>query len=161
MQFVFVARRGTNDPKNVHVVPAGTDVSALILQRSKDDGFPPLMIAPEATTKSRPCLLKFKNGVFKTGLPVLPVVLKYKGRHFVPRWGIEYSTPFHVWRLLSQFANKLEVEILPPYVPSQEEVASPELYAENVRVLMGKTLGVPLVNQVSTFSIRASVCLLQ
>jgi hypothetical protein len=50
-------------------------------------------------------------------------------------------------RMLCQFRNDLLVEILPPYVPSAEEKASPALYAANIRKLMADRLGVPLVDQ--------------
>ena len=39
-----------------------------------------------------------------------------------------------------------QVEILPVYVPNSKEKADPKLYAENVRVLMAKRLGVPLAD---------------
>ena len=49
--------------------------------------FPLLAIAPEATTKAQPCLLKFRRGAFSAGQPVCPVLLRYRYRHFNPgRW---------------------------------------------------------------------------
>ena len=39
-----------------------------------------------------------------------------------------------------------QVEILPVYMPSSKEKADPKLYAENVRVLMARRLGVPLAD---------------
>ena len=38
--------------------------------------------------------------------------------------------------------------MLPPYVPSEEERASPTLYAKNVQELFCRTLGIPAVDQV-------------
>jgi lysophosphatidylcholine acyltransferase/lyso-PAF acetyltransferase len=46
-------------------------------------------------------------------------------------------------RLITQFVQHLEIEYLPVYHPSEEEKQNPALYAENVRTLMAKTLGVP------------------
>ena len=46
--------------------------------------FPLLAIAPEATTKAQPCLLKFRRGAFSAGQPVCPVLLRYRYRHFNP-----------------------------------------------------------------------------
>ena len=51
-------------------------------------------------------------------------------------------------RMMSQISNAVEVTVLPPYVPSEEERASPALYAQNVQALFCKTLGVPAVDQV-------------
>ncbi len=47
-----------------------------------------------------------------------------------------------------QFDNAVDVVILPPYVPSEEEKASPALYAKNVQQLYAKTLDLPIVDQV-------------
>ena len=49
---------------------------------------------------------------------------------------------------MSQISNALEVTVLPPYVPSEEERASPALYAQNVQELFCKTLGIPAIDQV-------------
>ena len=51
-------------------------------------------------------------------------------------------------RMMSQVSNAVEVTVLPPYVPSEEERASPALYASNVQALFCKALGVPAVDQV-------------
>lgn len=42
----------------------------------------------------------------------------------------------HLFLLLSQFVNHMEVIKLPVYYPSEEEKADPRLYANNVRKLM-------------------------
>lgn len=42
----------------------------------------------------------------------------------------------HVFLLLCQFVNYMEVQKLPVYYPSQQEKDDPKLYAENVRRLM-------------------------
>lgn len=42
----------------------------------------------------------------------------------------------HVFLLLCQFVNYMEVQKLPVYYPSQQEKDDPKLYAENVRKLM-------------------------
>ncbi len=52
-------------------------------------------------------------------------------------------------RMCCQLDNAVDVEVLPPYVPSEEEKASPTLYAKNVQRLYAKTLNLPTVNQVS------------
>ena len=105
-----------------------------------------LVIAPEGTTKSRDCLLRFRKGAFVPGVPVTPVLLRYPARHFHIGWGLPGSDYFHIWRLLSQVINHVTVEFLEPYVPSSAEREDPALYAENVRETMARHLGVELVD---------------
>ena len=50
-------------------------------------------------------------------------------------------------RLCCQFENTLDVNVLPPYVPSEEEKGNPGLYAKNVQALYAKALGVPIMDQ--------------
>lgn len=59
---------------------------------------------------------------------------------------------------MCQFDNFLEVTILPPYVPSEEEKASPALYAKNVQKLYSKTINMPIVDQAS-YSLLLSIVL--
>ncbi len=105
-----------------------------------------LVIAPEGTTKSRNCLLRFRKGAFVPGLPVTPVLLSYPARHFHVGWGLPWNDAFHVYRLLCQVINHVTVEFLEPYVPTSEEQKDPALYAENVRETMARHLGVELVD---------------
>ena len=51
-------------------------------------------------------------------------------------------------RLACQFENRLDVTILPPYVPSEQERGSPAAYAKSVQRLYAQALGVPIVDQV-------------
>lgn len=144
LQLFFVERKGSSDRANKHVLRG--DAVTAIAGRAADRRFPLVAIAPEATTKAQPCLLKFRRGAFAMGLPVCPVLLRYRYRHFNPGWGIAI-TPFHVYRLLAQLINHLDITVLPPYHPSDAELKDWRLYAENMRQLMGQHLGVPLVDQ--------------
>lgn len=159
LQFVFVARRGTGDQTNVYTLPLNVDPTTVIAARAADPRYPPLMIAPEATTKTGECMLKFRRGAFVPGRPVVPVLLQYHARHFHPGWGVTV-TPLHVWRLLSQFINHLSIEIMPPVYPNEQEKMDPSAYAARVRNLMAKQLGVPLVEQVCAFFLFNSIKLL-
>lgn len=85
------------------------------------------------------------HGAFAAGQPVLPILLRYRYRHCNPGWGAS-SALWHIWRLINQFVNTLEVEICPPYMPSDAEMADARLYADNVRACMGRALDVPLVD---------------
>ena len=62
-------------------------------------------------------------GAFVSGQPVLPVLLRYKAKHLNLGWGIVY-TPWHFFRMCTQFVNHLEMDILEPYVPSEGVLCS-------------------------------------
>ncbi len=51
---------------------------------------------------------------------------------------------------MCQFVNVLDVEVLPPHVPSAAEQADPALYAANVREEYRTASGLPLVEQSQT-----------
>lgn len=138
--------------------------------------YPLVAVAPEGTTKFKHCLLRFSKGAFLPGQPVLPILFKYRHKHFNCGWGL-CNTPLHMvrpcflsgvrlplqtedrdgtdnlsvtclqYRMITQFVNHLELEILEPYLPSEEEKVNPWLYSENVRQLMAERLGCPMVNQ--------------
>lgn len=77
--------------------------------------------------------------------PTRPVVLRYPHRHLNPAYcGAPGRNPF---LLLLQFANRMEVRILRPYRPTEEERARPDLFARNVRELYKAALGVPAVDR--------------
>lgn len=144
LQFLFIARKGTMDHVNQYTVRS--DPQTAVVTRACDSGYPLIALAPEATTKPKECLLKFRKGAFVPGEPVSPILFRYPCRHFHPGWG-SVNTLFHIWRLLSQFVNHVEIEILPPYYPSDAERRDPILYAENVRRLMASKLDVPMVDK--------------
>lgn len=103
-------------------------------------------MAPEGTCGNGRSLMKFRTGAFVPGAPVLPVLLKYSNDHLNPAWTI-MNEPLHFIRLLCQFYNHLEITFLDIYRPSEEEKNDPELFAENVREVMGAQLGFPLVDE--------------
>ncbi|KAF1317949.1 Lysophosphatidylcholine acyltransferase, partial [Globisporangium splendens] len=108
--------------------------------------FPPLLIFPEGTTSNQDYLTKFKVGSFTSGAPCQPVIIKYPFQHFDVSWTPGVSGAYLLLRMLCQVYNRMEVQVLPVYTPSPEEVASPALYAENVRQVMAKALGVECTN---------------
>ncbi|CAK0898238.1 unnamed protein product, partial [Prorocentrum cordatum] len=107
----------------------------------------PLLMFPEGTTGNGDRLLPFRRGAFVPGAPVRPVVLVYTGAwnpantNFKTlnsgeieltddaEWGLEF---------LGHFMHSLQVRVLRPYVPNEEERADPELYASNVHKLMSE-----------------------
>ena len=76
---------------------------------------------------------------------------RYPASQFSPCWE-SILFPLHFLRLLCQVVNYCEVTYLDVYVPSEEEKKNPRLYANNVRALMAKEMGVPAVE--STLEVR-------
>ncbi|TYZ65499.1 hypothetical protein PybrP1_008070 [[Pythium] brassicae (nom. inval.)] len=107
---------------------------------------PPLLVFPEGTTSTQGYLTQFKVGSFSSGVPCQPVLLRYPFAHFDVSWPPGVSGRYLALRLLCQVRNRLEVEFLPPYVPTRDEAAQPALYAENVRQAMARALGVACTN---------------
>ncbi|ETK97241.1 hypothetical protein F441_00215 [Phytophthora nicotianae CJ01A1] len=111
-----------------------------------DPSQPPLLVFPEGTTSNQTVVCKFKVGSFVSGVPCQPIVLRYPYKHFDMSWPPGVSGLYLALRVLCQVYNRLEVEILPAYYPSEREQRDPQLYANNVREVMAKALGVPTTN---------------
>ncbi|KAF8748872.1 hypothetical protein HU200_012799 [Digitaria exilis] len=94
-----------------------------------------MLLFPEGTTTNGDYILPFKTGAFIAKAPVQPVILRYPYKRFNPAWE-SMSGVRHVFLLLCQFVNYLEVIHLPVYYPSEQEKNDPKLYANNVRKLM-------------------------
>jgi len=103
-----------------------------------------VLLFPEGTTSNGSTVIGFKIGAFTPGLPVQPVAIRYPHTHFNPAWVFGPSQPMVVIRMCCQFINFLEVEWLPVYHPTPEEVASPQCFAQNVRKKLAARLGVPV-----------------
>jgi hypothetical protein len=62
----------------------------------------------------QPHTYRFSVGGFAPGVAVQPVLLDYSAnRHFNPGWGLDESTPWHFWRLLTQLRTHIRLKILP------------------------------------------------
>uniref|UniRef100_A0A8C9R5M6 Lysophosphatidylcholine acyltransferase 1 n=1 Tax=Scleropages formosus TaxID=113540 RepID=A0A8C9R5M6_SCLFO len=111
-----------------------------IKRRAQSGGdWPQIMIFPEGTCTNRSCLITFKPGAFIPAVPVQPVVLRYPNKMV--------RAPFKIlWLTLCQLHNRVEIEFLPVYRPSEEEKKNPALFASNVRQLMAKALDVPVTD---------------
>lgn len=127
-----------------------TSASEVILQRTREHpaSAQPLLIFPEGTTTNGSCLLQFKTGAFRPGLPVLPVVIEFPfaEQQFSPAYE-SVHTPTHLLRMLAQWSHQLRVKYLPIYKPDAEERSDARLYAEHVRAQMSEALGIPAVEQ--------------
>ncbi|XP_066482257.1 lysophosphatidylcholine acyltransferase 1 [Tiliqua scincoides] len=119
-----------------------------IKRRAQSNGkWPQIMIFPEGTCTNRSCLITFKPGAFIPGVPVQPVILRYPNKLDTITWTWQGPGALEIlWLTLCQFHNFVEIEFLPVYVPSEEERKNPSLYANNVRRIMAKALGVSVTD---------------
>ncbi|XP_037468201.1 lysophospholipid acyltransferase LPEAT1-like [Triticum dicoccoides] len=128
---IFVQRESkTSDFKGV----SGA-VTERIQRAHRQKNSPMMLLFPEGTTTNGDYLLPFKTGAFLARAPVQPVILRYPYKRFSPAWD-SMDGARHVFLLLCQFVNHLEVVHLPVYYPSEQEKDDPKLYADNVRKLM-------------------------
>ncbi|KAJ3585306.1 hypothetical protein NHX12_014027, partial [Muraenolepis orangiensis] len=140
-QSVVVSRKDPESRKNA---------VAMIKERLTSDGcWPQMLMFPEGTTTNGTVLMKFKPGAFLAGVPVQPVLLFYPNKKDTMRWTYKGTSWLAaIWHTTCQVYTNVTVEYLPVYTPSQEEKDEPSLYAENVRKLMAKSLGLPATEYV-------------
>lgn len=119
-----------------------------IRRRALSQGrWPQIMIFPEGTCTNRTCLISFKPGAFIPGVPVQPVVLRYPNKLDTITWTWQGPGALAIlWLTLCQLHNRVEIEFLPVYSPSEEEKRDPALFARNVRRVMAEALGVPVTD---------------
>uniref|UniRef100_A0AAV1TQ52 EF-hand domain-containing protein n=1 Tax=Peronospora matthiolae TaxID=2874970 RepID=A0AAV1TQ52_9STRA len=130
--------RGTSEGRK----QAMQDITSHVTDPTK----PPLLVFPQGTTSNQEALTKFKLGSFVSGLPCQPVAFRYPFQHFDVSWPPGISGLYLAMRVLCQVYNRMEVEILPAYYPSEREQVDPQLYANNVREVMAKALGISTTN---------------
>lgn len=70
----------------------------LLDYRAANPAMPMLSVAPEGTLSHGRCVLKFKTGAFVAGVPVVPILLRYRLAPHNPAWTI--IIPF--WHVVSQ-----------------------------------------------------------
>jgi len=107
--------------------------------------WPQLAIFPEGSCANRQALMSFKPGAFIPGKPVQPVLIRYPNKidTVTWTWNQPHGSKSIMFTTLSQLFSRAELEFLPVYHPTEEEKADPKLFANNVRNVMAKALGVP------------------
>eukprot|EP00300_Choanocystis_sp_HF-7_P009613 c16534_g1_i1.p1 GENE.c16534_g1_i1~~c16534_g1_i1.p1 ORF type:complete len:461 (+),score=90.32 c16534_g1_i1:1902-3284(+) len=118
-----------------------------IRARTHESGWPALLLFPEGTRTNGEALITFKLGAFAAQRPVQPICVEYPYRHCDPAC-VKHGpqTLFLMFKLMCQFTNHITVTFLPVYKPTDEELANPRLYGENVRQSMANVLNVPTTN---------------
>jgi len=123
----------------------GEGVVKIITEKAKDPapGKGPMLIFPEGTTSNGHCLLAFRSGCFVAGLPVLPMILRFRCGSLNPCWVAPHDNFLLFCRIICCWRKTLEVDFLPMRHPSAEERTDPKLYASNTADEMGRFMGVP------------------
>ena len=107
----------------------------IISQKIENENIPPVLIFPQGTTTNTQALTMFKTGAFLTGMPVLPVTIRFTNKFgdlsfFGDNILLDAIIPW------CQFINYGCITILNPYYPNEQEKTNKTLYANNVRALI-------------------------
>ncbi|XP_068618621.1 lysophosphatidylcholine acyltransferase [Battus philenor] len=138
-QPVYVWRDDPNSRQNT--------IKEIIERATSKENWPQVLIFPEGTCTNRSCLITFKPGGFYPGVPVQPVTIRYPNARDTVTWTWEGPGALKLlWLTLTQVHSSCEIEFLPVYYPSEEEKKDPKLYARNVRDVMARALGVPVLD---------------
>lgn len=108
--------------------------------------YTPLVFA-EGTTNNGCYLLRFHTGAFLAGKPIRPIVTSYPSTRKSINW--ESVTFFELlYDMFTQYHNRVKIEILSLYIPSDEEKKDAQLYADNVGKLIAKTMNIQYAPEV-------------
>ncbi|KAF6200155.1 hypothetical protein GE061_006456 [Apolygus lucorum] len=122
-------------------------IQAIIERATSPLDWSQILIFPEGTTTNRSCLISFKPGAFYPGLPIQPMIIRYPNKMDTVTWTWDGPGALKIlWQTLLQPHTFVEIEFLPVYNPSEDERRDPKLYAQNVRRLMAKELGIPTLD---------------
>ena len=108
-----------------------------------DERWPQIALFPEGVLTNGKLLMRFKNGAFKPGKPVQPVLVRYPNRIQTVTFDRKNSLKA-IWLTPCQPFTRVELEYLPIYHPNIKEQVDTELFAANVRLLMATKLSMPL-----------------
>ncbi|CAK1544860.1 unnamed protein product [Leptosia nina] len=138
-QPVYVWRDDPNSRQNT--------IKEIIERATSKEDWPQVLIFPEGTCTNRSCLITFKPGGFYPGVPVQPVTIRYPNARDTVTWTWEGPGALKLlWLTLTQVHSSCEIEFLPVYYPTEEEKKNPKLFARNVRDVMARALGVPVLD---------------
>eukprot|EP00929_Paragymnodinium_shiwhaense_P109897 TRINITY_DN7649_c0_g1_i2.p1 TRINITY_DN7649_c0_g1~~TRINITY_DN7649_c0_g1_i2.p1 ORF type:complete len:541 (+),score=143.03 TRINITY_DN7649_c0_g1_i2:114-1736(+) len=114
-----------------------------LMRRSSEDGWPQTVVFPEGACTNGTAVVQFKLGAFTPGKPVQPVVFRYPFAKYDPSFTLPHGSFSYMGGLMKQLVNYMEVEYLPVYRPSKEEIENPLLFATGVQRVIADALGVP------------------
>lgn len=101
------------------------------------------MIFPEGRITNGQMLIQFKLGAFHAGESIAPVLLRYPWSHFNPACCGRNAGPLWPLRMMTQWANHCQVELLEDYIPTAAAKSDPAAYASEVREMMSMVAELP------------------
>ena len=139
-QYLTVQRRDANSRENTEKeILRRTNVHK---HPNEDERWPQIALFPEGVITNGKQLMRFKNGAFKPGKPVQPVLIRYPNE--IDTVTLDRRNPMQgVWVTLCQPLTRVELEYLPVCYPSVDEKSDPELFSTNVNKLMATKLLLP------------------
>ncbi|KAK2720995.1 hypothetical protein QYM36_004772 [Artemia franciscana] len=138
-QPVYVVRDDANSRQNT--------LKEMIRRATSSADWRQVMVFPEGTCTNRKAVITFKPGAFYPGVPVQPVCLRYAGSEDTISWTWDGPGVLKIlWLTLTKTITTMTIEFLPSVVPSEKEKLDPNLFAENVQLLMARHLGVPVAD---------------
>jgi lysophosphatidylcholine acyltransferase/lyso-PAF acetyltransferase len=124
--------------------PQSREVAKQALKRrAQEPDWPKTLVFPEGTCTNGSALVQFKLGAFAAGVPVQPVVFRYPNRHHDVSFTFPVTSLGYALGMIMQCVNRMEVEFLDVYVPSELEQENPAIFASGVQRRMAEALGVP------------------
>jgi len=108
--------------------------------------WPQLLIFSEGTTGNRKEITKFRNGAFIPAVPVQPVTIEYLNDWDTFTWTCDNDDQLLklMWLSLCQFQIKIRITYMDVYVPKDDELTKPDVYASNVQLTVANFLNLPL-----------------
>lgn len=101
----------------------------------------PVLVFPTGTTTNMQTVISFKAGAFSAGLPVQPAVLHYKFNHCDPAWvSAGPGTLMLIFRMMSQWYNRLDIEYLDVHQPTEEEKKDAHAFARVVQLKVAEAM---------------------
>lgn len=97
---------------------------------------PALLVFPEGTTSRYDTVMRFKPGAFDFGLPIQPVLLHWRFKHYDPSSTATTNAGAWLLSMMTQFVHHVEVEYLPVLVPQPEEQANALFFAHNAQKIV-------------------------
>ncbi|GKT36475.1 hypothetical protein ADUPG1_009437 [Aduncisulcus paluster] len=123
-------------------VDSRTFVRESITKRATTPDGVPMCLFVEGTTTNASMLLQYRAGVFRAGVSVQPIIVKYPYVFDNPAWDTNGSIP-NIIHVLSQLHNRAEIHFLPVHDPTDAELKDPISFAEHVRVEMSSYSSIP------------------
>jgi len=111
--------------------------------KNNNEIWPQFGLCPEGGISNGKFLMRFKNGAFRPGKPIQPVLIRYPNRLDTVTLDRSNSS-LVLWATLCQPFTRMEMEYLPVYYPSIEEQSDATVFASNVNELMAAKLGIPV-----------------